>query len=117
MGLEFLRCVETSLVLIQRTPLVYPVVYEFYRRALVRRFPLATFFEVEDARRSSVVYSVFHCSQDPAKWRARFPYSNQHRISPSTRTQVSRAASLCGLLVPVKAGVRLQRTRDLPEEA
>ena len=73
LGMEFLRCVETSLVLIQRTPLVYPVVYESYRRALVRRFPFAIFFEVEDARRSSVVYSVFHCSQDPAKWRARLP--------------------------------------------
>lgn len=28
LGLEFLRCVETTLLAIQRNPLSYPVVYE-----------------------------------------------------------------------------------------
>lgn len=73
LGLEFLRCVEAALLSIQRTPMIYPVVHEAYRRALVRRFPFAIFFEIDDANNCCVVYSVFHCSQDPEKWRARLP--------------------------------------------
>lgn len=71
LGIEFLRCVETALLSIQRMPLIYPVVYESYRRALLRRFPFAIFFEIDDASNRCVVYSVFHCSQDPEKWRKR----------------------------------------------
>jgi plasmid stabilization system protein ParE len=73
LGIEFLRCVEATLQSIQRNPLIYPVVHETYRRALVRRFPFAVFFEVEGNSGSCVVYSVFHCSQDPGKWRGRLP--------------------------------------------
>ncbi len=71
LGLDFLRCVELTLLSIQRTPLIYPIVYSTYRRALVRRFPFAIFFEIDDAQNQSIVYSVFHCSQNPDKWRGR----------------------------------------------
>jgi plasmid stabilization system protein ParE len=73
LGMEFLRCVEAAILSIHRTPLIYPVVHETYRRALVRRFPFAIFFEVDDSENRCVVYSVFHCSQNPEKWRGRFP--------------------------------------------
>ena len=45
LGKEFLRCVEAALLGIQRNPLVHPMVHDRYRRALVRRFPFAIFFE------------------------------------------------------------------------
>lgn len=73
LGMEFLRCVEAALVTIQRTPLIYPAVKGTYQRALIRRFPFAIFFEVNEADDRCVVYSVFHCSQDPRKWRERLP--------------------------------------------
>ena len=73
LGIEFLRCVEVTLLSIQRTPLIYLIVHESYRRALVRRFPFAVFFEVDGKRNRCVVYSVFHCSQHPDKWRTRLP--------------------------------------------
>ena len=73
LGMDFLRCVEAALLSIQRTPLIYPVVHETYRRAIVRRFPFAIFFEVDDSVNRCVVYSVFHCSQDPEKWHGRLP--------------------------------------------
>ena len=71
LGIEFLRCVEAVLTSIQRTPQLYPIVYEAYRRALVRRFPFAIFFEHEDSTDQCIVYSVFHCSQNPEKWQKR----------------------------------------------
>jgi len=71
LGLEFLRCVEAALLSIRRTPLIYPVVHEGYRRAIVRRFPYAIFFEIDDEGNGCVVYAVFHCSQNPRKWHGR----------------------------------------------
>jgi len=73
LGMEFLRCVEAALLTINRAPMIYPVVYESYRRALLRRFPFAVFFEFDGTSNRCIVYSVFHCSQDPKKWRGRLP--------------------------------------------
>jgi len=69
LGDEFLRCLEACIVRIQRSPRLYPVAVETYRRALLRRFPYAIFYEYDD--RGVVIFAVFHCSQDPQKWRAR----------------------------------------------
>jgi len=69
LGEEFLRCVDARLLAISRNPELHAVVHEEYRRALVRRFPYAIFYEcVED---TVTVFSVFHCSGDPDKWRRR----------------------------------------------
>ena len=71
LGEEFLSCVDASIESISRTPEMYPPVHENYRRALVRRFPYAVFYEyVQDA---VTIFSVFHSSRDPNKWRQRFP--------------------------------------------
>ena len=78
LGVDFLGCVEDVLLSITRTPLIYPLVHETYRRALLRRFPYAIFFEVDERRSISLVYSVFHCAQKPDKWRARLPRFRKH---------------------------------------
>jgi plasmid stabilization system protein ParE len=69
LGEEFLSCVEACIQAICRMPELHPVVHEEYRRALVRRFPYAVFYEytVEQV----TVYSIFHTSQSPMKWRGR----------------------------------------------
>jgi plasmid stabilization system protein ParE len=69
LGEDFLRCTEACVLRIQRDPHLYPVAVDEFRRALVRRFPFEIFYElVEDC---IIIYSVFHCSQDPEKWRSR----------------------------------------------
>ena len=73
LGMDFLRCIEATIISIQRNPLIYPIVHESYRRVLVRRFPFAIFFEFNQAGNHSVIYSVFHCSQDSDKWKNRLP--------------------------------------------
>ena len=65
LGMDFLRCIEASFLSIQRNPLLYQIVHEHYRRALARRFPYAIFFEHYE--KQTVIYAVFHCSQDPEK--------------------------------------------------
>ncbi len=72
LGEDFLRCVEACVLTIQRHPLLYPVAVDEFRRALVRRFPYEIFYEPTAG--AIVVYAVFHCSQDPQKWRRQLGY-------------------------------------------
>ena len=71
LGAELLESVEQKLLTVRQRPELFAFVHKQYRRALVQRFPYAIFYEhVED---SIVVYSIFHCAQDPEKWRRRLP--------------------------------------------
>jgi plasmid stabilization system protein ParE len=45
LGEDFLSCVEACPEAINRAPERCPIVHENYRRALVRRFPYALFYE------------------------------------------------------------------------
>lgn len=72
LGEEFLRCIESCILTIQRHPHLYPTAVNQFRRALARRFPYEIFYE--PTADNIVVYAVFHCSQDPKKWRTRLGY-------------------------------------------
>ncbi len=69
LGEDFLSCIDACLQAIRRTPEMYSVVHESYRRGLVRRFPYAVFYEYAAGR--VIVYGVFHTSLNPDKWRQR----------------------------------------------
>ena len=71
LGEEFLSSVDACIQRIRRQPAIYVRVHEEYRRALVRRFPYAVFFESTET--DVTIYAVFHTSRDPAKWRQRLP--------------------------------------------
>lgn len=69
LGAEFLGCVDACIETIIRRPQLYGTVHESYRRALVRRFPYAVFYEY--SRGMATIYGVLHTSRDPDKWRRR----------------------------------------------
>jgi plasmid stabilization system protein ParE len=69
LGEEFLGCVDACIQAICRMPEIHPQIHEEYRRALVRRFPYAVFFECSAEK--ITVYSIFHTSQNPEKWHNR----------------------------------------------
>jgi hypothetical protein len=46
-------------------------IHETYRRALIRRFPFAIFYEYAGVE--VTIYAVFQTSRDPEKWRQRLP--------------------------------------------
>lgn len=71
LGEEFLSSVDACLEGIRRQPELYAAVYQTYRRVLIRRFPYAVFYEY--AKGTVTVYSVFHTSRNPEKWRQRLP--------------------------------------------
>ena len=74
LGEDFMRCAEACALSIQRHPhLYYPTAVDEFRHALVRRFPYEIFYESTVG--AIVIHSVFHCSQDPQKWRTRLRYN------------------------------------------
>ncbi len=65
----FLAAIDACLATIQRHPQAFTLVDRTMRRALVRRFPYAIFYEA--GPREIVVYGVFHGARDPEAWRRR----------------------------------------------
>jgi len=69
LGEEFVSSVDACIEAIRRTPEMHALVHDIYRRGLMRRFPYAVFYEYVEG--TVTVYSVFHTSRDPDKWRQR----------------------------------------------
>jgi plasmid stabilization system protein ParE len=69
LGSEFMRALDASLSAIQRNPTAFAIVHRQMRRALLRRFPYAVIYLLED--RTVIVLACFHASRDPRQWRDR----------------------------------------------
>ena len=69
LGLDFLDELRAAYGRIVDGPLKYPQLRSNIRRALLKRFPYAVFFAVEDE--IIVVLAVLHTSRDPAEWQRR----------------------------------------------
>ena len=66
---ELTQRVEETLQRIVNAPYAYPVVYRQLRRAVLRQFPLAIFYEPTDDEIH--VFAVYHSSRDQKKLRLR----------------------------------------------
>jgi len=71
LGEEFLTCVDAAIASIVRSPEARGLIHLNYRRALVRRFPYAVFYEY--LGEAVTIYGIFHGARDPQKWRTRLP--------------------------------------------
>jgi len=71
LGEAFLLRLEARLEAIRRMPERFERVHRNFRRALVRRYPYAIFFEHDGS--AATVYSIVHTAQDARKWRDRLP--------------------------------------------
>ena len=69
LGSAFLLSVEAVIHSISRNPQLYSLVHKNVRRALVRRFPYAVFYIVEESH--IAVLAIFHAKRHPATWRKR----------------------------------------------
>jgi plasmid stabilization system protein ParE len=70
-GEDFLVRVDACLRAICRFPEMPATVHKGYRKALVRRFPYAIFYEYEGV--TVTVYCIHQTSRDPQRWRNRLP--------------------------------------------
>jgi len=63
LGEEFLRIFYACSNELLWNPLLNPIVYEDFRRRLLRRFPYAIYFTIEKDR--ITVVGLFHCVRNP----------------------------------------------------
>jgi len=69
LGEEFLGCLDACIEAIRRMPLTHPTVFRGFRRALLRRFPYAVFYEYES--NVATIFGVLHTSRHPGRWMRR----------------------------------------------
>lgn len=66
LGVEFLDELRAAYDRIAAGPLKYQALRSGIRRALLRRFPYAVYFAIEDD--AVIVATVLHANRDPAEW-------------------------------------------------
>ena len=69
LGLRFLSEVRTSLQHIDDNPLIFPIIEEDVRRALLHKFPYAIYF-VNDSEAIAII-AVLHQHRRPGAWKSR----------------------------------------------
>ena len=65
LGEEFLGIFYVSSNNLTQNPLIYKKVYGDFRRLLLRRFPYAIYFVIENDE--VIVIGLFHCARSPRK--------------------------------------------------
>lgn len=63
LGEEFLRMFYAAANEILWNPSLYPKVYRGFRRRLLRRFPYAVYFTMENDQ--IIIFGLFHCARNP----------------------------------------------------
>ncbi len=66
LGFEFMRSLDATLQSVRRNPLSYQAIYKESRRVLLRKFPYALFYVVEETR--IVVIACFNQKRHPIDW-------------------------------------------------
>jgi len=69
LGEDFLLCVEELLDGIRRMPELHPEVFQDLRLVLVRRFPYAVIYRMDEDQ--ITVLAVYHTRRDPRGWQGR----------------------------------------------
>ena len=62
--------IDQTLSAIVAAPRLYPIVYRNLRRAVLRQFPFAIFYEANE--NEIVVFAVYHSRRDPERLISRF---------------------------------------------
>jgi plasmid stabilization system protein ParE len=69
LGDDFLLCLEETLQRLRRMPELYAKTFQDLRLALVRRFPFAVIYRIDDNQ--ITVIAIYHTSRDPRSWQQR----------------------------------------------
>ncbi|MEN8150988.1 MAG: type II toxin-antitoxin system RelE/ParE family toxin [Planctomycetota bacterium] len=79
LGQQFLTAVDATISRIRRQPGSFPLIQVGTRKALLRRFPYAVLFEVEDVR--ITVIAVYHGRRKPHGWSDRISEPRRGRYA------------------------------------
>ena len=66
LGFEFLRSLDAVLQSVKRNPIAYQTIYKETRRVLLRKFPYALFYMIEENR--IIIIPCFHQKRSEIDW-------------------------------------------------
>lgn len=69
LGLQFLNELRLTYVRLSQNPRAYQVIKDDIRRILMRQFPYAVYFVIENDL--IIVLGVLHTARDPEEWQTR----------------------------------------------
>jgi len=88
LGEEFLRVFYAGASEISRNPLLYRKVHKDFRRRLLKRFPYAIYFSIEEQQ--VVVFGLFHCARNPAVLKRELQDRERQRSSKQDEADIAR---------------------------
>ncbi|NER04663.1 MAG: type II toxin-antitoxin system RelE/ParE family toxin [Okeania sp. SIO3C4] len=71
LGYEFFLRFDDALELLKDKPYICQKVYRFFRKALLRKFPYAIFYHIDEQAKEIEVIGVFSTYRDPEIWKQR----------------------------------------------
>ena len=77
LGIRFIREVRISLQHITDNPLMFPIIEEDVRRALLHKFPYSIYFVAE--RQRVAIIAVLHQHRRPSAWKSRMRSQKRRR--------------------------------------
>lgn len=66
LGFEFMRSLDAALQSVKRNPFAYQTIYKESRRVLLRKFPYAVFYIIEENR--IIIIACFNQKRNPIDW-------------------------------------------------
>ncbi len=69
LGSEFFLCIDEAIEKLIINPQLYPIVHKKIHRVVVRKFPFAIFYEIQQSE--ITILAVFHSRRDPQRWKKR----------------------------------------------
>jgi plasmid stabilization system protein ParE len=72
LDVQLMRRIDETLQRISDTPRRFPLIHRHLRRAIVRQFPFAIFYEI--TKNEIVVFAVFHSRRNPKQLTSRLKH-------------------------------------------
>jgi mRNA-degrading endonuclease RelE of RelBE toxin-antitoxin system len=67
LGAEFLSCIKNYLDKIVVQPHQFKTTYRNFKEVYIKQFPFVIVYLVDEKKKQIVIFSIFHCSQNPNK--------------------------------------------------
>ncbi len=71
LGIAFLNHFFNRVAYLKDNPYLYQEVYKTYRRLLMKKYPYAIYYEIEEQKQAIMVLAIWHTSKNPERLKDR----------------------------------------------
>jgi plasmid stabilization system protein ParE len=71
LGITFLNHFFNWIAYLKDNPYLYQEIYKKYRRVLMKKYPYAIYYSIEEQKQKVTVLAIWHTSRNPARLKGR----------------------------------------------